>query len=161
MNLKFSQKLVGIGKIQDIASFHEAAATVRQVRLGRLDLAWHYDIQDLENTDITSLENQINQATALFPEEIGVLISPAFSHIFDGGYSAGYYSYKYSELLDADAFEYFLSGGKILDSEIGSKFREHILSRGGSEHPMILYKRFRGQEPNIDALLRRLAKSTK
>jgi peptidyl-dipeptidase Dcp len=150
-----------IQTIQAISSFHEAAATVRQVRLGRLDLAWHYDIQDLENTDITSLENQINQATALFPEEIGVLISPAFSHIFDGGYSAGYYSYKYSELLDADAFEYFLSGGKILDSEIGSKFREHILSRGGSEHPMILYKRFRGQEPNIDALLRRLAKSTK
>jgi peptidyl-dipeptidase Dcp len=150
-----------IKKIQDIASFHEAAATIRQIRFAKLDLAWHYDIQDLENTDITSLENQINQATALFPEEIGVLISPAFSHIFDGGYSAGYYSYKYSELLDADAFEYFLSGGKILDSEIGSKFREHILSRGGSEHPMILYKRFRGQEPNIDALLRRLAKSTK
>jgi peptidyl-dipeptidase Dcp len=150
-----------IKTIQAISSFHEAAATVRQVRLGRLDLAWHYDIQDLENTDITSLENQINQETKLFPDEEGTLISPAFSHIFSGGYSAGYYSYKYSELLDADAFEYFLSGGKILDSEIGAKFREHILSRGGSEHPLILYKRFRGQEPNIDALLRRLAKSTK
>jgi peptidyl-dipeptidase Dcp len=150
-----------IKKIQDIASFHEAAATIRQIRFAKLDLAWHYDIQDLENTDITSLENQINQATALFPAEEGVLISPAFSHIFSGGYSAGYYSYKYSELLDADAFEYFLSKGKILDSEIGAKFREHILSKGGSEHPMTLYKRFRGQEPSIDALLRRLTKSTK
>jgi Zn-dependent oligopeptidase len=74
---------------------------------------------------------------------------------------AGYYSYKYSELLDADAFEYFLSQGKILDSEIGIKFREHILSKGGSEHQMTLYKRFRGQEPSIEALLKRLAKSTK
>ncbi len=150
-----------IKKIQDIASFHEASATIRQIRLGKLDLAWHYDIQDLENIDIVSLENHINQETQLFPIEEGTLISPAFSHIFAGGYSAGYYSYKYSELLDADAFEYFLSGGKILDSEIGFKFREHILSRGGSEHPLILYKRFRSKEPSIDPLLRRLAKSTK
>lgn len=150
-----------IKTIQDIASFHEAAATIRQIRLGKLDLAWHYDIQDLENIDIVSLENQINQETNLFPTERGVLISPSFSHIFAGGYSAGYYSYKYSELLDADTFEYFLSQGNTLDSEIGGSFREYILSRGGSEHPLILYKRFRGQEPNIDALLRRLAKSTK
>ena len=150
-----------IKKIQDIASFHEAVATIRQIRFAKLDLAWHYDIQDIENTDIISLENHINQETKLFPDEEGTLISPAFSHIFDGGYSAGCYSYKYSELLDADAFEYFLSEGKILDSEIGAQFREHILSQGGSEHPMILYKRFRGQEPSIDALLRRLAKSTK
>lgn len=150
-----------IQTIQAISSFHEAVATVRQVRLGRLDLAWHYNTRELSPIDVNTLEEEINQATALFPVEEGVLISPAFSHIFDGGYSAGYYSYKYSELLDADAFEYFLSGGKILDSEIGAKFREHILSKGGSEHPMILYKRFREQEPSIDALLRRLAKSTK
>ena len=150
-----------IKKIQDIASFHEAAATIRQIRFAKLDLAWHYNTRELSPIDVNTLEEEINQATALFPTEEGVLISPAFSHIFDGGYSAGYYSYKYSELLDADAFEYFLSGGKILDSEIGAKFREHILSKGGSEHPMILYKRFRGQEPSIDALLRRLAKSTK
>jgi peptidyl-dipeptidase Dcp len=147
--------------IQAIASFHEAAATVRQVRLGRLDLAWHYNAREFSPVDVSNLEEEVNQSTALFPAEEGVLISPAFSHIFDGGYSAGYYSYKYSELLDADAFEYFLSQGKILDAEIGSKFREHILSKGGSEHPMILYKRFRGQEPSIDALLKRLAKSTK
>ncbi len=150
-----------IKKIQDIASFHEAAATIRQIRFAKLDLAWHYNTRELSPIDVNTLEEEINQATALFPTEEGVLISPAFSHIFDGGYSAGYYSYKYSELLDADTFEYFLSGGKILDSEIGAQFREHILSKGGSEHPMILYKRFRGQEPSIDALLRRLAKSTK
>jgi len=147
--------------IQSIASFHEAAATVRQVRLGRLDLAWHYNTREFSPVDVSSLEEEVNQSTALFPAEEGVLISPAFSHIFGGGYSAGYYSYKYSELLDADAFEYFLSQGKILDAEIGSKFREHILSKGGSEHPMTLYKRFRGQEPSIEALLKRLAKSTK
>lgn len=150
-----------IKKIQAIASFHEAVATIRQIRFGKLDFAWHYDIQDLENTDITNIENYINQETQLFPIEEGTVMSTGFKHIFSGGYSAGYYSYKYSELLDADAFEYFLSGGKILDPEIGAKFREHILSRGGSEHPLILYKRFRGQDPNIDALLRRLAKSTK
>jgi len=147
--------------IQAISSFHEAAATVRQVRLGRLDLAWHYNTIEFSPVDVNTLEEEINQSTALFPAEEGVLISSAFTHIFDGGYSAGYYSYKYSELLDADAFEYFLSQGKVLDSAIGAKFREHILSKGGSEHPMILYKRFRGQEPSIDALLRRLAKSTK
>ena len=150
-----------IQTIQAVSSFHEAAATVRQVRLGRLDLAWHYNTRELSPVDVNTLEEEINQATALFPAEEGVLISPAFNHIFSGGYSAGYYSYKYSELLDADAFDYFLSGGKILDSKIGAQFREHILSKGGSEHPMTLYKRFRGQEPNIDALLRRLAKSTK
>ena len=147
--------------IQAISSFHEAAATVRQVRLGRLDLAWHYNTRELSPVDLNTLEEEINQSTALFPAEEGVLISSAFTHIFSGGYSAGYYSYKYSELLDADAFEYFLSQGKVLDSEIGAKFREHILSKGGSEHPMTLYKRFRGQEPSIDALLRRLQKSTK
>lgn len=147
--------------IQSISSFHEAAATVRQVRLGRLDLAWHYNTREFSTIDVNTLEEEINQSTALFPAEEGVLISSAFTHIFEGGYSAGYYSYKYSELLDADAFEYFLSQGKVLDPAIGAKFREHILSKGGSEHPMTLYKRFRGQEPSIDGLLRRLAKSTK
>ncbi|MEY3471258.1 MAG: Oligopeptidase [Candidatus Parcubacteria bacterium] len=147
--------------IQAVSSFHEAAATVRQIRFGKLDLAWHYNTREFSPVDVNALEEEINQSTALFPAEEGVLISSAFSHIFDGGYSAGYYSYKYSELLDADAFEYFLSQGKVLDSEIGAKFREHILSKGGSEHPMTLYKRFRGQEPSIDSLLRRLAKSTK
>jgi len=150
-----------IETIRSISSFHEAAATVRQVRLGRLDLAWHYNTRELSPVDVNTLEEEINQSTALFPAEEEVLISSAFTHIFDGGYSAGYYSYKYSELLDADAFEYFLSQGKVLDPAIGAKFREHILSKGGSEHPMILYTRFRGQEPSIDALLRRLAKSTK
>jgi peptidyl-dipeptidase Dcp len=147
--------------IQAVSSFHEAAATVRQIRFGKLDLAWHYNTREFSPLDVNTLDEEINQSTALFPAEDGVLLSSSFTHIFDGGYSAGYYSYKYSELLDADAFEYFLSQGKVLDSTIGAKFREHILSKGGSEHPMTLYKRFRGQEPSMDALLRRLAKSTK
>jgi peptidyl-dipeptidase Dcp len=78
----------------------------------------------------------------------------AFSHIFSGGYSAGYYSYKWAEVLEADAFEYFRERG-VFDAEVAGKFREHILSRGGSEHPRDLYRRFRGRDPDPKALLRR------
>ena len=79
-------------------------------------------------------------------------MSTSFSHIFAGGYSAGYYSYKWAEVLDADAFAYFKENG-IFNKEIANKFRENVLSKGGSEHPMILYKKFRGREPTVDALL--------
>ncbi|MNV99150.1 Oligopeptidase A [compost metagenome] len=81
-------------------------------------------------------------------------MSTSFSHIFQGGYSSGYYSYKWAEVLDADAFEYFQEKG-IFNKEVAAKFKENVLSKGGTEHPMILYKRFRGQEPKPDALLRR------
>jgi peptidyl-dipeptidase Dcp len=81
-------------------------------------------------------------------------MSTAFSHIFQGGYSAGYYSYKWAEILDADAFEYFQEKG-IFNKEVAAKFEEHVLSKGGTEKPMILYKRFRGQEPKPEALLKR------
>lgn len=80
-------------------------------------------------------------------------MSTAFSHIFQGGYSAGYYSYKWAEVLDADTFEYFMKFG-LFSRDIAQKFKEHVLSKGGTEHPMILYKRFRGQEPKPDALLK-------
>ena len=79
-------------------------------------------------------------------------MSTSFSHIFAGGYSAGYYSYKWAEVLDADAFAYFKENG-IFNKEIANKFRENVLSKGGSEHPMTLYKKFRGREPTVDALL--------
>ena len=82
------------------------------------------------------------------------MTSTAFGHIFAGGYSAGYYSYKWAEVLDADAFELFLEEG-IFNTTIADRFRENILEKGGSEHPMDLYKRFRGREPEVDALLRR------
>jgi Zn-dependent oligopeptidase len=81
-------------------------------------------------------------------------MSPSFSHIFNGGYSSGYYSYKWAEVLDADAFAYFQDNG-IFDKEVVTKFKDNILSQGGSEHPMTLYKRFRGKEPQVDALLKR------
>lgn len=81
-------------------------------------------------------------------------MSTAFSHIFQGGYSAGYYSYKWAEVLDADAFEYFKEEG-IFNEEVAAKFKDHVLSKGGTEKPMELYKRFRGQEPNPEALLKR------
>jgi len=79
-------------------------------------------------------------------------MSTSFSHIFAGGYSAGYYSYKWAEVLDADAFAYFKENG-IFNKEIANKFKENVLSKGGSEHPMTLYKKFRGREPTVDALL--------
>jgi len=81
-------------------------------------------------------------------------MSVAFGHIFEGGYAAGYYGYKWAEVLDADAFELFKQKG-IFNREVAQSFRENILSKGGSEHPMELYKRFRGQEPSTDALLKR------
>ena len=94
------------------------------------------------------------EKTNIFPNVPGINMSCAFAHIFQGGYAAGYYSYKWAEVLDADAFDYFKSNG-IFNREIADKFKEHVLSAGGSEHPMTLYKRFRGQEPNPEALMRR------
>jgi peptidyl-dipeptidase Dcp len=90
----------------------------------------------------------------LFPPEPGILSSAAFTHIFSGGYSAGYYSYKWAEVLDADAFEYFLEKG-VFDPEVSERFRVNVLEKGGSEHPAELYRRFRGRDPDPDALLRR------
>ena len=92
--------------------------------------------------------------TELFPEVEGSCVSTAFSHIFDGGYAAGYYSYKWAEVLDADAFSVFKENG-IFDSATAERFRECILSKGGTEHPMDLYVRFRGEKPSVDALLKR------
>jgi peptidyl-dipeptidase Dcp len=81
-------------------------------------------------------------------------MSTSFSHIFQGGYSSGYYSYKWAEVLDADAFAYFQENG-IFNQEVATKFKENVLSKGGTELPMVLYKKFRGQEPNAEALLKR------
>ncbi len=91
-------------------------------------------------------------STELFPKVEGTCFSTAFSHIFDGGYAAGYYGYKWAEVLDADAFSVFKKNG-IFDKATAKSFRDNILSRGGTEDPMVLYKRFRGQEPTVDALL--------
>ncbi|OCB76640.1 M3 family metallopeptidase [Flavobacterium crassostreae] len=142
-----------VQKIKESASFQEGLATMRQLSFGLLDMGWHG--QDPTNiTDVKAFENQQFAATQLYPEVAENAMSTAFSHIFQGGYSSGYYSYKWAEVLDADAFEYFQEKG-IFNPEVATKFKENVLSKGGTEHPMILYKRFRGQEPKPDALLKR------
>ena len=142
-----------VHKIKESASFQEGMATMRQLSFGLLDMGWHS--QDPSNIkDIKSFETEQFAATQLYPEVKENAMSTSFSHIFQGGYSSGYYSYKWAEVLDADAFEYFQEKG-IFNTEVATKFKENILSKGGTEHPMILYKRFRGQEPKPEALLRR------
>lgn len=142
-----------IQRIKDSASFQEGMATLRQLSFGLLDMGWHGQ----DPTGITNLkdfENQQFASTQLYPDVKENAMSTAFSHIFQGGYSSGYYSYKWAEVLDADAFEYFQEQG-IFNAEVAQKFKENILSKGGTEHPMVLYKRFRGKEPKADALLKR------
>lgn len=142
-----------ITKIKESASFQEGMATMRQLSFGILDMAWH--AQDPTHIkDIKAFETAQFITTSLYPEVKENAMSTSFSHIFQGGYSAGYYSYKWAEVLDADAFEFFQEKG-IFNKEVANKFKDNILSKGGTEHPMILYKRFRGQEPSPDALLKR------
>jgi peptidyl-dipeptidase Dcp len=142
-----------VHKIKESASFQEGIATMRQLSFGLLDMGWHG--QDPSNiTDIKAFELEQFAETQLYPDVAANAMSTAFSHIFQGGYSSGYYSYKWAEVLDADAFEYFQENG-IFNKEVARKFKDNVLSQGGTEHPMILYKRFRGQEPKPEALLKR------
>ncbi|WKL46085.1 M3 family metallopeptidase [Flavobacterium pectinovorum] len=142
-----------VQKIKESASFQEGMATLRQLSFGLLDMAWHG--QDPTSiTDLKSFETEQFANTQLYPDVKENAMSTAFSHIFQGGYSSGYYSYKWAEVLDADAFEYFQEKG-IFNAEVATKFKENVLSKGGTEHPMTLYKRFRGQEPKPEALLKR------
>ncbi|MBK24184.1 MAG: peptidase M3 [Halobacteriovorax sp.] len=142
-----------IQKIKDSSNFHEGSATLRQLSFAKLDMAWHSkDPSDISNVE--DFEEKITEPTRLVPKVPGSASSCAFGHIFQGGYSAGYYSYKWAEVLDADAFEAFKEKG-IFNKDVADKFRTEILEKGGSEHPMELYKRFRGKEPTPDALLKR------
>ncbi|WP_299767802.1 M3 family metallopeptidase [uncultured Dokdonia sp.] len=142
-----------VQKIKDSATFQEGMQTLRQLSFGLMDMAWHS--QDPSAiTDVKAFESDAFSETSLYPPTPETCMSTSFSHIFQGGYSSGYYSYKWAEVLDADAFEYFKEHG-IFNKEIAQKFKEHVLSKGGTENPMTLYKRFRGQEPQPDALLRR------
>lgn len=142
-----------VQKIKESASFQEGLATLRQLSFGLLDMAWHG--QDPTNiTDLKAFETEQFANTQLYPDVKENAMSTAFSHIFQGGYSSGYYSYKWAEVLDADAFEYFQEKG-IFNEEVAKKFKDNVLSKGGTEHPMTLYKRFRGQEPKPEALLKR------
>ena len=142
-----------VEKIKESANFMEGLATLRQVSFGLLDMSWH-GIDPSDITDVKAHERETFDKTAFTPDVAENCMSVAFSHIFNGGYSSGYYSYKWAEVLDADAFAFFKEQG-IFNPAIGASFALNILSKGGTEHPMKLYKRFRGQEPNPDALLER------
>jgi peptidyl-dipeptidase Dcp len=142
-----------VNKIKESASFLVGMATMRQLSFGLLDMAFHSN--DPNNiTDIKTFEKEAFDGTSLYPDVAENCMSVSFSHIFQGGYSSGYYSYKWAEVLDADAFAYFQEKG-IFNKEVATKFKENILSKGGTELPMELYKRFRGQEPKPEALLKR------
>lgn len=142
-----------IEKIKKASNFQQGYMTMRQISFALLDMAYHSkDPNSIAH--IGEFEEQVMKKTDLLPKVPGCLASTSFSHIFQGGYSSGYYSYKWAEVLDADAFELFLEKG-VFDQETANSFQKNILSAGGTEHPSILYKRFRGREPKPDALLKR------
>tara|TARA_R110000796_G_scaffold67449_2_gene154648 strand:- start:72855 stop:74870 length:2016 start_codon:yes stop_codon:yes gene_type:complete len=142
-----------VQKIKDSATFQEGMQTLRQLSFGLLDMAWHGS-DPTQITDVKAQENKAFIGTELYPESPETCMSTSFSHIFQGGYSSGYYSYKWAEVLDADAFAYFKEKG-IFDKEVATKFKDNILSKGGTENPMELYKKFRGAAPKIEPLLER------
>lgn len=141
-----------IEKVKNSANYMEGYQTVRQLSFGLLDMAWHGQ-NSLKINSVSDFENDIFTSTDLYPKIEDTNMSVAFSHLFNGGYSSGYYSYKWSEVLDADAFAYFKEKG-IFNPEIASKFK-HLLQSGGSVDPMDLYIKFRGKKPNNKALLKR------
>lgn len=144
-----------IDKIRASSNYHEAYQTVRQISFGLMDMAWHsLTAENIDVEDVAAFEQEAMKKTELFNPIPGVCMSTQFSHIFQGGYAAGYYSYKWAEVLDADAFSVFKSKG-LFDRQTANSFKENVLSKGGSEHPKVLYERFRGQEPTVDALLER------
>jgi peptidyl-dipeptidase Dcp len=148
---KMPQELVQ--KIISAANFNVGYLCLRQLSFGFLDMAYH-TITKPFTEDINRFESEAVKSTLVMPPVEGALISPAFSHIFSGGYAAGYYSYKWAEVLDADAFALFKEKG-IFSREVAQSFYENVLSKGGTEDPMELYTRFRGQKPTTEALKRR------
>ena len=142
-----------VERIIRTSNYHVAYACLRQVSFGLLDMAWYTRNERFEG-NVRAYEQEAWSKAQLLPAVPDTCMSVQFSHIMDGGYSAGYYSYKWAEVLDADAFSVFKEKG-IFNADVADSFRKNILSKGGTEHPMALYKRFRGQEPTIDALLRR------
>jgi peptidyl-dipeptidase Dcp len=140
-------------KIKESAKFMAGYQSLRQVTFAMLDMAWHTTpAEQIRNP--AEFEEQTLRELRVLPKVDGTCLTCAFTHVFSGGYSAGYYSYKWAEVLDADAFELFQERG-LFDRETAKKFKDWVLSRGGTEHPMSLYKKFRGREPDADALLKR------
>ena len=156
-----------IEKMKRSSNYHAAYACARQLSFGYLDMAWHTLTEPFAESEcqtttqaVLAFGNEAMEQVAVLPNVEGTHMQTAFTHIFSGGYAAGYYSYKWSELLDADAFSVFKEaakkrGGTIFDKTSANLFRKNILERGGTEKPMELYKRFRGGEPTINALMER------
>ncbi|MDR2390040.1 MAG: M3 family metallopeptidase [Tannerellaceae bacterium] len=142
-----------IQHLVDASNFNAGYSCCRQISFGLLDMAWH-TLAEPFGGHVADFEQTAWKSARILPEVPGALMSCNFGHIFSGEYAAGYYGYKWAEVLEADAFSVFKAKG-IFHRETAQSFREHILSKGGSEDPQILYKRFRGQEPTIDALLNR------
>jgi len=142
-----------IDKIKAASTFQQGMQTLRQLSFGLLDMSWH-GVDPTEITNVKQHETAAFLETQLFPDVAENCMSTAFAHIFQGGYSSGYYSYKWAEVLDADAFEYFKEND-LFDPEIAAAFKTHVLSKGGTQDPLELYVKFRGQKPKAEALLKR------
>ena len=143
-----------IAKIKASANFNEGYNTLRQLSLALIDMGWHGERSLSPIDSIEEFEKELTKEARLLPVVPGTNISTSFSHIFQGGYSAGYYSYKWAEVLEADAFELFAEKG-IFSPQVGSDFRKFILAKGGSVHPLELYQQFRGKLPDVEPLLKR------
>ena len=143
-----------VRKLKASATFNEGLQTLRQISFGLLDMAWHGVDYTEDISSVKFHETGAFKSTQIYPDVPENCMSTSFSHIFQGGYSSGYYSYKWAEVLDADAFEYFREKG-IFNKAIADKFKSFVLSKGGTEDPMLLYKQFRGKAPQPEALLRR------
>lgn len=142
-----------VEKIKKASQFQAGYYSLRQLQFGFLDMAWHGQ-DPSQISDVDAFETKITDMTRVLPKIPGTNTSVSFQHIFAGGYSAGYYSYKWAEVLDADAFEFFKEKG-LFNRDVADAFKANVLSKGGTEHPMDLYKKFRGREPDPNALLRR------
>ncbi len=142
-----------VEKIKASQNYLAGYLSIRQISFGFLDMAWH-TLENPFDGDVKQFEEKAWKKTQIFPVIDEACMSTQFSHLFAGGYGAGYYSYKWAEVLDADAFSLFREKG-LFNRKVAESFRKNILEKGGTEHPMVLYKRFRGQEPKVDALLER------
>lgn len=143
-----------IGKIVAAKNYLAGYQQVRQLQFGVTDMAWH-TLESLPDEDVLEFEKKVLKPYAVMPDVPQTAVSPAFNHIFSGGYAAGYYSYKWAEVLEADAFSLFKEHG-VFDRHTAASFRENILSKGGSEDPSVLYRNFRGHDPDPEALMEKL-----
>lgn len=142
-----------IQKIQNSSKFNQGFVNVEKVAAAFLDMDWH-TLSEAQVHEVLEFEENSLNKIGLIPEIVVRYRSPNFRHIFAGGYSAGYYSYMWAEVLDADAFQAFKENG-IFDHETGNAYRKNILAAGGTEDPMVLYRRFRGKDPSVQPLLER------